>query len=207
MTKLYKLTTQDNKTRPGYSNECVWGEGVTHSGTGEGDLCGPGYIHAYTDPLLAVLLNPIHANYADPKLWIAEGDIAIDQSDKIGCNSLTTIKEIDLPVITNEQRCIFAILCVKEIGVDIPAWNSWADDYLSGKDRTAWAAEAAARAAEAAAWAAAWADAAARAARAAAWAVARAAEAVWAAEAAWAVARTANNIDLAAIAHKAMEYK
>lgn len=101
MTKLYKLTTQDFKTRPGKSNECLWGEGVTHVGTGEGELCGPGYIHAYEHPLLAVLLNPIHANYVNPVMWECEGGIAKrDGQLKVGCVSLTTLKRVLLPKIS-----------------------------------------------------------------------------------------------------------
>ena len=38
MIKLYKLTDGDGQTRGGTQ----WGPGVSHSGTGEGELCGPG---------------------------------------------------------------------------------------------------------------------------------------------------------------------
>ena len=58
MTKLYKLTDQNHQTR----NNTKWGAGVTHTASGQGDLCTAGWLHAYTSPLLAVLLNPIHAN-------------------------------------------------------------------------------------------------------------------------------------------------
>jgi hypothetical protein len=98
---LYKLTTQDNMTRKGEYNETVWGENVTHSGTGKGDLCSPGYIHAYTHPLLAVLLNPIHANIDNPKFWEAEGEVVkSDRGLKVGCATLTTIREIELPAVS-----------------------------------------------------------------------------------------------------------
>ena len=66
--KLYKLTDGDGQTMSGTQ----WGPGVSHSGTGEGELCGPGWIHAYEHPLIAVLLNPIHANIQNPRLWEAE---------------------------------------------------------------------------------------------------------------------------------------
>ena len=109
MTTLYKLTDQDGYTRRNYDNACLWGENVSHSGTGEGDLCGPGYVHAYTHPLLAVLLNPIHANVPTPRLWEAEGAIAkSDRGLKVGCVTLTTIREMPLPIISTEQRVRFA---------------------------------------------------------------------------------------------------
>ena len=153
MTTLYKLTRQDNTTSDGATLE--WGAGVSHTATGTGtQLCSPDVIHAYTHPLLAVLLNPIHANYKNPKLWRCEGEVvANDHGLKVGVKTLTTIEEIPLPVVTTEQHVKFAILCAKQVCKD-EKWNAWADKWLSGEDRSAAAAEAA--------WAAAWAARAAR---------------------------------------------
>jgi hypothetical protein len=179
MIKLYKLTDRDGQTWGGTQ----WGPGISHSGTGEGELCGPGWIHAYEHPLIAVLMNPIHANFQNPRLWEAEGEVALrDGQLKCGCKTLTTVREIPLPKITTEMRVRFAIMCAKEVCA-YPAWNAWADRWLSGEDRS----EAAAAKAEWAAWAAGAASAAYRSARAAAWAAAEAAEA-WAARAAEAAA-------------------
>ena len=179
--KLYKLTDGDGKTR----NDTQWGPGVSHSGTGEGGLCGPGWIHAYEHPLIAVLMNPIHADFKSPRLWEAGGEIAIrDGQLKCGCKTLTTVREIPLPAITTEMRARFAILCAKDVCA-CHAWNAWADKWISGEDRSA----AAARAAADAAWKAA--DGAACAARAAAAARAAYDAAAWAAEAAEAAAASA----------------
>lgn len=216
--KLYKLTDGDGKTR----NNTQWGPGVSHSGTREGGLCGPGWIHAYEHPLIAVLLNPIHADFKSPRLWEAEGEIAIrDGQLKCGCATLTTILEITLPEITAEMRARFAILCVKDVCA-CSAWNAWADKWLSGEDRSAEAAASAARAAyrsaasaasaayraayDAAAWAAEAAWAAAEAANRASWTAALAAEA--AASAAYRSTRAACcGMDLAAIAERACAKK
>ena len=73
MIKLYKLTDRDGQTR----NGTQWGPGMSHSGTGKGELCGPGWIHAYEHPLIAVLLNPIHAIFQNPRLWEAEGEVGL----------------------------------------------------------------------------------------------------------------------------------
>jgi hypothetical protein len=136
MTILYKLTDQDGYTRRGEWNECLWAAGVSHSGTGEGGLCGPGHVHAYESPLLAVLLNPIHAGIANPRLWEAEGEIALrDGQLKCECVTLTTLREIPVPVISCEQRMRFGILCAKAVYAN-NAWNNWADNWLSGKDRS-----------------------------------------------------------------------
>ena len=156
MSTLYKLTDSDGKTL----NGTQWGPGVSHSGTGDGGLCGPGWIHAYEHPLVAVLMNPIHADFKNPRLWEAEGEIAIrDGQLKCGCKTLTTVREIPLPEITEEMRARFAILCAKEVCADL-SWNAWADKWLSGEDRSVEAAKAAVEAAWAAAeaaWASAWA--------------------------------------------------
>ena len=132
-TKLYKLTDEHGKTR----NNTQWGEGMTHSGTGEGELCSEGWIHAYTHPLLAVPFNPIHANFKTPRLWEARGT-GKKKSDglKVGFQSITTIKEIPLPKITMAQRVAFAILVAKKVYKNAK-WNEWADKWLNGEDRTA----------------------------------------------------------------------
>ena len=157
--KLYKLTDENGQTH----NNTQWGENVTHTASGEGDLCGPGWIHAYTHPLLAALLNPIHANFRSPILWESEGAVGkADGGLKVGTTSLTTLKQIPLPDVTTEQRVRFAILSANATGYADPDWNRWADGWLSGQDRSkksAWSArsEAAAAWKAAAAAAAAWA--------------------------------------------------
>src|SRR5574341_593084 len=147
---LYKLTDENDCTH----GSTQWGPNVTHTATGQGELCGPGWIHAYTHPLLAVLLNPIHADFRQPHLWEATGKIGkTDHGLKVGCRSLTTRRQLPLPAITTEQHVRFAILCALVVYRDA-TFCKWADDWLCGRDRSAaaaWAAEAAAAAAEAAA--------------------------------------------------------
>jgi len=176
---VYKLTDQKMQTHGG----CQWEPGVPRETDGSGSLCGPGWLHYYHDPLLAVLLNPIHADIADPVLWEAEAE-GLHKDDcglKGGCTRLTLIRQVDLPQITTEQHVRFGILCAKAVCND-RAWSAWADRWLDGSDRS-----------QAAAWAAraAW----------AAWAAARAAEA--AARAARAAEGTP--LDLIAIAREALE--
>jgi hypothetical protein len=207
MIKLYKLTDRDGQTWGGTQ----WGPGVSHSGTGEGELCGPGWIHAYEHPLIAVLMNPIHARFQTPRLWEAEGEVGLrDGQLKCGCKTLTTVREIPLPAVTTEMRVRFAILCAMEVCA-YRTWNAWADKWLSGEDRSEAAAGAAAeaastpaRAAQAAAGAAQAAQAAAGAAAEAAWAADAVAWAAYAAEAAAAAAAAAGHgIDIFKIAEKA----
>ena len=209
----YKLTTQDMKTRAGESNEVTWEVGKWVEATGDigNGLCSDAYIHWYEgSPELALLLNPIHANIKKPRCWEVEcgGEEAMDHGLKGGSRRVRLVREVPVPEITMEHRVRFAILCAKET-CDDPAWNRWADKWLSGEDRSnraAWDAESAAwaaiEAAESTAWSTAWsaaeaaesaAGAAAEAAESAAWAARGAAEsAAWDAEStAWSAAGAA----------------
>jgi hypothetical protein len=129
---LYKLTTQANTT----FDDTLWGEGVTHTAKGAGtQLCSSDVIHAYEDPLLAVLLNPIHANIQNPKLWEADGTPVTKACDKVGCKSLTTKQKVPLPRVTIDHRVRFAIGCALQAYKN-PAYRKWALAWLSGKDRS-----------------------------------------------------------------------
>ena len=132
MVLLYKLTDANGRTH----GDTQWGPGVTHSGTGEGYLCAKGWIHAYTNPLLAALLNPIHANFSEPRLWEAEGDVALeDRGLKVGCKTLTTLREIPIPVVTREHMTKFAILCSRKVCSN-RTWLTWAEWWMSREDRS-----------------------------------------------------------------------
>ena len=187
---LYKLTDQNMKTY----DDCQWTIGVKRVAPGAGPLCSGAYLHAYTDPLLAVLLNPIHADFAQPRLFLAEG--AVEKTDrglKVGCTELTITEELPPPPISMTQRVAFGILAAKAVYTN-PDWTRWADAWLDGSDRTTLAARAAR-------WAAA---------EAAEWAAMEAAEAAtgeWAAEAArWAAkaCTPGRTLDLVMIAASAM---
>jgi len=202
---LCKLTDQDHKSYGGL----LWGEGVTHTAEpGELPLCTSGWIHYYADPLLAVLHNPIHANYLKPLGWeVLVGEVVKHEGQlKSGAKTLTTVRMIELPKLSPVNTTAYGILVAKEVWRD-KTWQRWADDWLAGTDRSAAGALAArpATAARVAAWAAAWAAAA----HAAGDAVAAAA---WAAaavvKAAVVKARKSNyTLDLLSLARQAMEVR
>ena len=173
---FYKLTDSEGYTRKGKSNQLLWGEGITHAAVGNGsELCSDAFIHVYAHPLIAAFMNPIHADFKNPLLWECEveGDAVHDGQLKSGFKTVKTIRRIDLPTITTEQRVSIGIRCALK-HCNEPAFIKWANAWLDGSDR-----------AEAAAWAAAeWAAGAARAAEAAEAAAWAAAAAEWAAEAA-----------------------
>jgi hypothetical protein len=146
------------------------------------------------------LLNPIHAAFKDPILWEAEGEVVLnDRGLKVGCETLTTVRRLPLPEVTTTQRVAFGILCAKEVCKNA-AWNSWADAWLDGRDRSYTAVN---RAADRVACA--HADHAAHAAYFAAHDAVSAAV-VSAARAAYDAAHVAAGIDLIAIAKKCLEY-
>ena len=192
MKIMYKLTDEDMKTH----GEFQWELGKEVRTSGEGDLCGPGWLHCYSDPLVAILLNPIHANISDPRLFRAmvKGKSKHDHGLKSGYTSMTLVEELPVPEITTEQRVRFAIMCSLKVYHD-PGYVAWAENWLSGKDRSEAAAQAACAAAEVA-WTASWAvGSATQAAWAASWA---AGSAAWAAEPA-----LGRSVDIIAIAQKA----
>lgn len=156
MTKLYKLTDAQGRTRAGEDNELTWAVGVEHKTAGTGTrLCTSDVIHAYEHPLIAVLMNPAHARFnpTTMRLFVAEGEIVAREGQlKCGVHTLKVVEEILVPTLTAEQRVKFAILCAKQVYKE-NAWNAWADKWLSDEDR--FTAAAAARAAAARAWAAA----------------------------------------------------
>jgi hypothetical protein len=174
--KVWKITDKQGQSK----HETQWGEGVTHEADGDSDvLCNKHWLHCYTDPLQAAFFCRSHVLYPDVLLWEAEAEgKTLVQYDKMGCAKLTTWHQVPMPEITPEQCVEIAIRCALAVCRE-SAFVTWAEDWLSGKDRSA-----------AAAWAAwaAWAEAARAEAEAAA--RSRAARAAEAAEAAEAAARS-----------------
>ena len=152
----YKLTDARDQTFGG----CQWGENVTVETSGKGPLCGPGWTHWYTHPLLAVLLSPILGRFdlAAAHLWEGrcDGVLRHDGGLKVGCTRGTTVRRVDLPVLTLEQRVRFAIGCAWQVELDAD-WRRWAARWLSGEDRSDAAVRAAVAASRERSWAAAWA--------------------------------------------------
>ena len=146
--KLYKLTDKYGRTRGGTQ----WGPGVTHSAKGSADqeLCSDGWIHAYEHPLIAVFMNPVHGNFANPLLWEAEGEIGKRQQLECGVRELTTVRAIEVPVLmTTQQRVKCGIGCAASICRD-PKFLEWAANWVLGLDRSECSALALARWARAA---------------------------------------------------------
>ena len=132
-TTIYKLTDANMRTRNGFQ----WELGVWKETSGEGDLCGPGWLHCYSDPWLAIFMNPLPAGIVRPRLFRgeAEGAFKDDHGLKQGYTRLRIVEELPVPKLTTVSRVATGILCAKEV-TDDPAWNRWADRWLSGEDRS-----------------------------------------------------------------------
>jgi hypothetical protein len=133
MNIRYKLTTQNLTTYCG----CQWTLNEWKETSGDGELCSSGWLHCYTNPLLAILLNPIHGYIENPRLFEIEvdGKFLTDNGLKEGWTRMRLVKELEISEISDVQRIAFAILCAKKICKE-ENWNGWANKWLNGEDRT-----------------------------------------------------------------------
>ncbi len=134
----YKLTDQHHMTY----NGTLWGEGVTHKASGRGELCGAGWIHVYESPELAVLLNPIHANFEKPVLWTCEvsGKEKLDRGIKSGYTQVTTLRKIPLPKISSFKKVKLAFAISSQVYVE-PKHLRWIKRWLNSTEKSAEVAE------------------------------------------------------------------
>lgn len=211
---LFKWTDADNRTRARVKGETRWGEGITHTAKGNGELCTSAYVHAYTTVLLAVFMDGAHGMYTehpDAKLWQARGTVEKSDGTKVGCTSLTTVRVVVPPIITTAQKRAFAILSAEAVCSVLyenahwykHVWKPWADGWLAGVDQSKAAAAVAYAAACNASYAAAYADAAYYA---AAYAASTYYAAAYAAAAAYAYGASKLSVDFAALAEKTVGY-
>ena len=138
----YKLTDENCCTYGDEKNPNLtkWGEGVTHEIVTPNisqPLCTEYWLHAFIDPRLAVILNPIYSEFINPQLWEAEaeGYIKYDKQLQLCCTKLTTIRRMQLPKISDEKIVEFAIRCVLKTCHD-EHFKNWAENWLNGNDRT-----------------------------------------------------------------------
>jgi hypothetical protein len=139
---MFKLVTQENTTK----NNTLWEIGVTNKAKQEGTkMCSGQVLHCYSDPRLAILFNPIHANIREPKLMeISCSPIVNTDGLKHACKEQTPVKFLELPTISLNQKVAFAIKCSMLV-YKAAGFIAWAEKWLSGEDRTCAAARAAAR--------------------------------------------------------------
>jgi hypothetical protein len=83
-------------------------------------------------------MNPIDACIGDPRLFEAEcdGDYLDDHGLKCGYTRMRLVREIELPVLTTEQRVYAAIQCAIATGYADAGWLAWAERWIDGSDRS-----------------------------------------------------------------------
>lgn len=131
--KYYKLLNQDLTSYKGQKWEV--GVPVTISKPGN-KMCSDEVLHCYNHPLLSTFLNIIHANIQNPRLFVISVDnICNSDGLKFASKSQTLLEEIPFINISIEKRVEIAIRVVKTVYRE-DKWNSWADKWLSGEDRS-----------------------------------------------------------------------
>lgn len=107
---VFKLLRPDLTTY----NGCQWQVGEWKETSGEGDLCGSGWLHAYPHPLLAVLFNPLHAAYQPCVLFKADasGRVKREGVAKLGATHMVLREPMELPIITPAQSVRFALYLI-----------------------------------------------------------------------------------------------
>ena len=107
-----------------------WGPEKTHRTDNENHRP-----HTYADPLTAVLLCPAFEAYVEPRIFKADGTGSGDDSFRTSWASLTTLEEITPPVVTDEQRITFGVVCALN-AVGQKEFGRWALDWLRGANRS-----------------------------------------------------------------------
>lgn len=79
-------------------------------------------------PLLAVMVNPLHAECVLPRLFEIRG---FGQEQ----NKIDRIREIGLPKVLPEQKLAFAMYCVRSLAPD-DAFAAWVERWLANIDRS-----------------------------------------------------------------------
>ena len=174
MGEAWKWTSANRRTTGGEGPSATtlqWGEGVEHTVVPwRGVLCTAGVIHCYDDPQLAVLMDPSHGRYSvddSGVLWLcAWSGRTVTAADKRGVERLRTIRVVELPVLSTEQRVEIAIRASLVVLPVARRWAegagrgdvithlavvaAWAGQWLDGTDRSDASASSAAASSEAA---------------------------------------------------------
>ena len=129
-----KWVGEDMKTR----NNTKWEVGVPKELPEKEGLVlhEEGLFHYFSHPLLAALLKTSFWGEIQDKLYEVkpEGKV-IKNRILCGATKLTLVKELEVPDINETQRIAFGILCALKVCKE-KKFISWANDWLSGKDRS-----------------------------------------------------------------------
>jgi hypothetical protein len=121
----YLVTDSENKT---FGN-VVWSENVVHE-----EMNNPNKLFSiYDDPTVAHFMNPAYDGFKNPTIWEAEGEKTVSFGFRHESQKIKTIKKVEMPEPTNDQRIAFAILCSLHL-VSNQAFKFWAISYLKSEE-------------------------------------------------------------------------
>ncbi len=122
----YLLTDVNGRSRRGTTIDTKRTNGKRQFG---GDVVSQNIWECADTPLLAVMINPLHAECVLPRLFEIRGEFGQQQ------NTIHRIREIGLPKALPEQKLAFAMYCVRSLAPD-DAFAAWADRWLANIDRS-----------------------------------------------------------------------
>lgn len=80
-------------------------------------------------PLLAVMINPLHAEFVRPRLFELRGDF---DDKKI---NLQRVREVAVPEVSPEQKLVFAMYCIRSLAPE-HIFAAWSERWLANIDRS-----------------------------------------------------------------------
>lgn len=96
---MIKITTRDLRTRPDQTFETGWEIGVKKAKTPvpHPELCSSDVFHAFPTANVAALRAVYSIPWNGYRWFETEGEVAIADHEKVGCFSMTLIKEVPAP--------------------------------------------------------------------------------------------------------------
>jgi hypothetical protein len=87
-----------------------------------------------TSPLVAIMLNPWHAQLGETKMLELEftTGTSIKENPAIKLN----VREVGVPEVTTDQKIIFALMVITEV-YRHESFTAWARSWINGSDRSA----------------------------------------------------------------------
>ncbi|MEE8388533.1 MAG: hypothetical protein V3R65_08150 [Acidiferrobacterales bacterium] len=123
--RKYLLADVNGRSRRGTTIEVNYTNGKRQFG---GDVVSRNIWECADTPLLAVMINPLHAECVCPRLFEIRG---FGQEQ----NEIHRIREIGLPKVLAEQKLAFAMYCVHSLAPD-DAFAAWVERWLANVDRS-----------------------------------------------------------------------
>jgi hypothetical protein len=127
----YLLTNTDNYTWRG--SRIFPGRSVFSSKTGH-NVIEKNSAEIGESPLVAIMLNPWHAQLDEPKmLELQFSQVAVVKDDP---SINMQVRETGVPSVTTDQKIVFALMVLKEVYENV-GFAEWAGSWISGTDRSA----------------------------------------------------------------------